>query len=49
MRLIVARILYRYDVELSPGSEDWIKTQKAYTLWVKPELPMYLKPAKTVV
>jgi cytochrome P450 len=49
MRLIVARILYRYDVELSPGSEDWIKTQKAYTLWVKPELPMYLKPARTVV
>lgn len=46
MRLIVARILYRFDVELAPEAKDWLRTQKVYTLWDKPELPMYLKPAK---
>ncbi|KAI1411113.1 cytochrome P450 [Hypoxylon sp. FL1857] len=47
MRLILARILYRFDIELAPGSEDWIKNQKFYTLWDKPELPVYLKPVST--
>ncbi|OTA54162.1 cytochrome P450 [Hypoxylon sp. EC38] len=47
MRLILARILYRFDIELAPGARDWIKTQKFYTLWDKPELPVYLKPIGT--
>ncbi|KAI0836314.1 cytochrome P450 [Hypoxylon sp. FL0890] len=44
MRLILARILYKFDIELAPGSEDWMKNQKFYSLWDKPALPMYLKP-----
>ncbi|KAI0120439.1 cytochrome P450 [Hypoxylon sp. NC0597] len=47
MRLILARILYRFDIELAPGAGDWIKKQSIYTLWDKPELPMYLKPVST--
>ena len=47
MRLILARILYRFDFELAPGAEDWIGQQKIYTLWEKPPLPVYLKPATT--
>jgi cytochrome P450 len=44
MRLIAARILYSFDIGLAPGAEDWIKNQKVYALWDKPELPMYLTP-----
>ncbi|KAI1387748.1 cytochrome P450 [Hypoxylon trugodes] len=44
MRLILARILYRFDIELAPEARDWVKRQKIYTLWDKPELPVYLKP-----
>lgn len=47
MRLILARILYKFDLELAPEARDWIKIQKVYTLWDKPKLPVYLKPIKT--
>ncbi|KAI1372287.1 cytochrome P450 [Hypoxylon crocopeplum] len=47
MRLILARILYKFDIELAPEARDWIKTQKTYTLWDKPALPMYLKHVST--
>nr|AVY05532.1 cytochrome P450 monooxygenase [Nodulisporium sp.] len=47
MRLILARILYRFDIELAPGAQDWMKNQRFYSLWDKPELPVYLKPART--
>lgn len=45
MRLISARILYKFDIELAPGAEDWMQSQKAYSVWDKPALPIYLKPA----
>ncbi|KAI8955153.1 cytochrome p450 monooxygenase [Xylaria longipes] len=49
MRLILARILYRFDVAPAPGTENWIDRQKIYGLWDKPSLPFYLKSAvKTV-
>jgi cytochrome P450 len=46
MRLIVARILFKFDVKLGPGAKDWIERQRIYTTWQKPELPVYLTPAK---
>ena len=47
MRLICARVLYKFDIELAPEAKDWLKVQKAYSVWDKPALPIYLKPAAT--
>jgi hypothetical protein len=49
MRLILARILYKFDVEMAPEAHGWIESQKVYTLWDKPALPFYLKAAEGVV
>jgi hypothetical protein len=46
MRLIIARLLYKFDVELAPNAKNWLEDQKVYTLWDKPELPVYLKLAR---
>ncbi|KAI0457256.1 cytochrome p450 monooxygenase [Xylaria acuta] len=45
MRLILAKILYRFDIASAPGAEGWIDRQKIYSIWDKPELPVYLKSA----
>ena len=42
MRLIVARILWNFDLELSEESDKWIE-QKAYWTWHRPALMMRLK------
>lgn len=34
MRLIIAKVLYTFDLELAPESLDWNK-QSTYTLWQK--------------
>ncbi|KAG7115084.1 Cytochrome monooxygenase 1 like protein [Verticillium longisporum] len=44
MRLILARVLYDFDLELAPQSEGWLETQKAYSLWNKPPLEIKLTP-----
>ncbi len=46
MRLILARIVYSFDMKLAPGSEDWLDRQVCFTIWVKPALPIYLVPRK---
>ncbi|KAI1171137.1 cytochrome p450 monooxygenase [Nemania sp. FL0916] len=45
MRLILARILFRFDIKPAPGAEDWLRNQKIYSIWQKPELPFYLTAA----
>ncbi|KAF5636922.1 cytochrome P450 monooxygenase monooxygenase [Fusarium sp. NRRL 25303] len=40
MRLLMARLLWRFDLELDPRSVDWNR-QEAYLLWEKP--PMFVK------
>ncbi|KAI9150849.1 Cytochrome P474 monooxygenase [Paramyrothecium foliicola] len=47
MRLIMARLLFKFDVELLPETKDWIKRQKVFTVWEKPELPVYLRPVSS--
>lgn len=42
MRLILACLLYNFDLELMPGQEDWIKNQECYVLWEKPPLMVKL-------
>ena len=37
MRIILAKLLWNFDFELRPESENWID-QKVYLLWVKPPL-----------
>jgi hypothetical protein len=45
MRIIAVKLLWSYDLELCPESENWID-QKAYTLWEKPDLRVKFRPAR---
>ncbi|KAH8744497.1 cytochrome P450 [Diaporthe sp. PMI_573] len=45
MRLILSKILWNFDLELSPQSDKW-RDQKCYLLWEKPELVVKMKLAR---
>lgn len=38
MRLILAKVLWNFDLSLTEVSEGWAETQRTYTLWEKPPL-----------
>ena len=42
MRLILARVLFNFDMELSADSQNWIADQKIYSLWRKTALNVHL-------
>lgn len=44
MRLIVARIIFNFDLTLAEDCRDWIDGQKAYVIWHKPPLNIHFKP-----
>ncbi|CAN8105332.1 unnamed protein product [Discula destructiva] len=44
MRLILSRILWNFDLKLADDSQGWIQRQKAFIMWNKPPLNVYLKP-----
>ncbi|KAI8952234.1 putative cytochrome P450 monooxygenase [Xylaria longipes] len=44
MRLILAKIVYNFDLTLADDSRNWLDGQKASTVWEKPALNVYLKP-----
>ncbi|GAP90980.1 putative isotrichodermin C-15 hydroxylase [Rosellinia necatrix] len=44
MRLILARVIYDFDLRMADESKDWIERQKAYTLWDRVPLNVYLTP-----
>ncbi|KAI2631083.1 cytochrome P450 [Hypoxylon sp. NC1633] len=44
MRLILAKIIFNFDMELSEDSRGWLEGQRAYVVWDKPPLNVYLKP-----
>ncbi|KAI0860486.1 isotrichodermin C-15 hydroxylase [Xylaria cubensis] len=46
MRIILARLIFDFDLKLDPGSENWIERQKAYTLWDRVPLGVYLTPVR---
>ncbi|CAK7225827.1 hypothetical protein SEUCBS140593_006035 [Sporothrix eucalyptigena] len=46
MRLIIARLLYNFDLELMTESKDWAVEQKHYWIWQKPELHVKLHRVK---
>lgn len=46
MRLILACLIWGFDMSLSEQSKGWLKDQKNFLLWEKPVLDVYLKPVK---
>ncbi|KAI6090278.1 cytochrome P450 [Hypoxylon rubiginosum] len=44
MRLILAKIIYNFDMTLADDCKDWLRTQKAYVVWDKPPLNIYMTP-----
>jgi cytochrome P450 len=44
MRLIIAKVFWNFDLDLCPESKEWMKSQKVFTLWQKPELRVKVKP-----
>jgi hypothetical protein len=45
MRLVLARILWNFDMKLEPGQENWLD-HKSYVLWDKPALNVTFEPLK---
>ncbi|KAK8023888.1 hypothetical protein PG993_011954 [Apiospora rasikravindrae] len=45
VRVIIARLLYRFDIELMPGQERWMDDQRAAFVWIKGPLEVRLKPS----
>lgn len=46
MRLILAKIIWHFDLELVRPEEDWIGTQKLFGHWEKPSLDVKLTPVQ---
>lgn len=44
MRLILARIIWNFDLSLCNDSHDWIGKQRVFILWEKTPLNVYLTP-----
>ncbi|OTA99100.1 hypothetical protein M426DRAFT_95514 [Hypoxylon sp. CI-4A] len=45
MRLILAKIIYNFDISIADDSLRWLRDQKTYILWEKPALNIYMTPA----
>ncbi|KAL4898330.1 cytochrome P450 monooxygenase [Aspergillus ambiguus] len=45
MRLILARVIFNFDMKIARDSTDWIERQGVWFLWSKPSLNVYLAPA----
>jgi hypothetical protein len=45
MRLIITKVLYNFDMQLCPESEDWAN-QYVFTLWEKHPLMVKLRDVK---
>ncbi|OLN87387.1 Isotrichodermin C-15 hydroxylase 21 [Colletotrichum chlorophyti] len=46
IRMILAKILWHFDISITPDNYDWINRQRIYTLWEKPPLMVNLTPRK---
>lgn len=46
MRLILAKVLFNFDLELEDKSKNWMENQKVFTLWEKPSLMVKLHPVQ---
>ena len=41
MKLILARIVFNFDMKLADDSKNWMRGQKVLTFWDKPPLNVY--------
>ena len=46
MRLILANVLYHFDMELDPDSENWIQRQRNFNVWDRIPLNVHLSPVR---
>lgn len=46
MRFIIAKLLWRYDVEWFDTTLDWDRDGMGYTVWKKPDFRMLLQERK---
>ena len=46
MRVILAKVLWHFDLELRPGMDDWLERHKLFMLWEKPALMVRLTPVE---
>jgi hypothetical protein len=44
MKVILARMIWNFDMELCEESKDWVKGQPIYLVYDKPPLMVKLKP-----
>lgn len=47
MRMILARVLWNFDVSLHPDTPGWEKRTKSYFLWERGAMNVMLTPRKT--
>lgn len=45
MRLILASLIYSFDLSLADESKGWMENQKAHLLWVRGPLYVSVEPA----
>lgn len=46
MRLILARVVFNFDMKLTEESQGWMERQKIHVLWKKGPLNVHLTPVK---
>ncbi|KAM0816462.1 hypothetical protein AB5N19_02264 [Seiridium cardinale] len=44
MRLVLAKLIWNFDLRLAEDSKKWLQGQKSHLLWDKPPLNVYLAP-----
>lgn len=44
MRVILARVLWNFDLAIAEDSRDWMRGQKMYVVFEKSPLNVYFKP-----
>lgn len=47
MRLILARLIYNFDMSLAKESANWLAKQKVFLFYTKPPLNVYMTPVNS--
>lgn len=42
-RLILGRAVWKFDMRLSEKAHNWMRDQKGYVTWMRPEMEVYVK------
>lgn len=45
MKVIIARLIWNFNISLAPESNSWMENQKVFNLWEKGPLIIQLEPA----